>query len=481
MKSTIRIGEPDAFKHATNEDNENGKLIESAIMAKKDAPETYTPNSFKIKDSILDAVGYTPLVRLNKVPQAEGVKCEFLVKCEFTNPGGSIKDRIGRRMVLDAEKSGRIKPGDTIIEATSGNTGIGMALAAAVRGYRMIITIPEKMSNEKIATLKALGAEIVRTPTEAAFDSPESHISVAKRLNKQIPNSHILDQYTNPSNPLAHYYETAEELLEQCDGKIDYIFSAPGTGGTISGIARKIKEKCPNCKIIGVDPLGSILALPSEINETDVTGYKVEGTGYDFIPQVLDRTVIDQWVKVGDEDSLPMARRLIREEGILCGGSSGQVVAAALHYAREMKLGEGVRCVVILADSIRNYITKFLSDDWMIRNGFMELDKLSDPNNALFGVSWEKLGLKEVKPVGKDVTVAEAKELLSKGIKHLPVVDKKIIGYITNQSLVKQIINRKMTGDQSAISAVIKEVPIVKHRISSIFLIIFFLIGTKRS
>jgi len=364
-------------------------------------------------------------------------------------------------MVLDAEKSGRIKPGDTLIEATSGNTGIGMALTAAVKGYRMIITIPEKMSNEKIATLRSLGAEIIRTPTEAAWDSPESHIGVAKKMNEQIPNSHILDQYTNPSNPIAHYDATAEEIIEQCEGKLDYLFIAAGTGGTIAGIGRKFKEKMPKCKVIGIDPYGSILALPNELNESDVTTYKVEGTGYDFVPKVLDRTVVDQWIKIGDEDSLPMARRLIREEGLLCGGSSGQVMAAAMQYAKIMNLGEGVRCAVLLADSIRNYITKFLSDDWMVRCGFMDIETLSDPKNPLFGVSWEKLGLKPVKPATKEVTIAEASKMLMQGMKFLPVTDKKLIGYISNQSLMKQIINRRMTGEQSAISAVVKDVPIV--------------------
>jgi len=349
-----------------------------------------------------------------------------------------------------------------LIEATSGNTGIGMALTAAVKGYRMIITIPEKMSNEKIATLRSLGAEIIRTPTEAAWDSPESHISVAKKMNEQIPNSHILDQYSNPSNPIAHYDGTAEEIIEQCEGKLDYLFIAAGTGGTIAGIGRKFKERMPNCKVIGVDPYGSLLALPDDLNESDVTTYKVEGTGYDFIPKVLDRTVVDQWIKIGDEDSLPMARRLIREEGLLCGGSSGQVTAAAMQYAKMMNLGEGVRCAVLLADSIRNYITKFLSDDWMVRCGFMDIDVLSDAKNPLFGISWEKLGLKEVKPAMKDITIAEASKMLVQGIKFLPVMDKKVVlGYISNQSLMKQIINRRMTGEQPAISAVVRDVPIV--------------------
>jgi len=211
-------------------------------------------------NTILENIGNTPMVRINHITKVEGVTCEVLAKCEYFNAGGSVKDRIGRRMVEDAEKSGRIKPGDTLIEPTSGNTGIGLALAAAVKGYKMIITLPEKMSQEKVDVLKALGAQIIRTPTEAAWDAPESHIGVAKKLNKEIPNSHILDQYSNPSNPLAHYDGTAEEIIDQCGGKVDVVVLTAGTGGTITGIARKLKEKVPNVKIVGVDPDGSILA-----------------------------------------------------------------------------------------------------------------------------------------------------------------------------------------------------------------------------
>ncbi|RHY23840.1 hypothetical protein DYB36_008686, partial [Aphanomyces astaci] len=229
----------------------------------------------QILPSILSHVGDTPLVRINKISAKAGLKCELLAKCEFFNAGGSVKDRIGRQMVLDAEASGRIKPGDTLIEPTSGNTGIGLALAAALRGYRCIITLPEKMSAEKVNVLKALGAEIIRTPTEAAWDSPESHIGVARRLQQEIKNAHILDQYTNPSNPKAHYEGTAEELLYQCDGRIDMIVMSAGTGGTISGIARKLKEKLPNIIVVGVDPVGSILAQPEALNDHNrLCGYK---------------------------------------------------------------------------------------------------------------------------------------------------------------------------------------------------------------
>ena len=229
----------------------------------------------KILNNILEAIGGTPIIKLNKI--GADLDCNLMVKCEFFNSGGSIKDRIGYNMILDAENSGRIKPGDTLIEPTSGNTGIGMALAAAVKGYKMIITMPEKMSKEKEVVLKALGAEIVRTPTEAAWDSDESHIGVAKKLNNEIENSHILDQYANPANPDIHYKTTAVEIINDLDGEIDMVVMGVGTGGTITGVAKKLKEFNPDIKIIGVDPYGSILGGGTEIHS-----YKVEGIGYDF-------------------------------------------------------------------------------------------------------------------------------------------------------------------------------------------------------
>jgi cystathionine beta-synthase len=312
--------------------------------------------------SILKHVGNTPLVKINSI--ASSVPAEIYAKCEFFNAGGSVKDRIGVRMVEDAEKQGRIKPGDTLIEPTSGNTGIGLALAAAVKGYRMIITLPQKMSAEKCNILKALGAEIIRTPTEAAWDSPESHIGVARRLQAELPNAHILDQYTNPSNILAHYEGTGEEIYQQMGGKIDAVVIAAGTGGTITGVGRKLKEKIPGIKVIGVDPHGSLLR-----DDKDPVGtYLVEGIGYDFVPDTLDRGVVDEWVKTSDKESFLMARRLIREEGFLCGGSSGAAMVAAMQVASRMQPGQ--RVVVLLADSIRNYMSKFLMDEWMVENGF---------------------------------------------------------------------------------------------------------------
>lgn len=316
-----------------------------------------------ITPDILSAVGNTPLVRLNRIGKEYPV--EILAKCEFMNPGGSIKDRIGVRMVLEAEKEGRIKPGDTLIEPTSGNTGIGLALAAAARGYKLIITMPQKMSMEKQVVLEALGATIVRTPTELAHDHPDSLFGVARRLNKEIPNSHILDQYTNENNNDAHYYGTAGEILEQTGGRFDYFVTGVGTGGTVTGCARRFKKDAPNVKIVGADPVGSILG-GGEPGDP----YKVEGIGYDFFPAVLDNTLVDRYVKTTDRPSFELALRLIREEGMLVGGSSGSALYAALEIAKECKGGE--RIVVILADSVRNYLSKFLSPAWMKDQGFVD-------------------------------------------------------------------------------------------------------------
>ncbi|ORX53582.1 cystathionine beta-synthase [Hesseltinella vesiculosa] len=348
-----------------------------------------------------------------------------MAKCEYFNAGGSVKDRIAMRMIEEAEKAGTITPGvSTIIEPTSGNTGIGLALAGAVKGYRVIITLPEKMSQEKVDVLKALGAEIIRTPTEAAWDAPESHISIAKKLRDEIPNAVILDQYGNPYNPVAHYDTTAEEILQACDGKLDMLVAGAGTGGTITGLAAKIKEKCPTCKVVGVDPFGSILAQPENLN-TEAGSYQVEGIGYDFIPDVLQRKLVDQWFKSEDKPSFLMSRRLIREEGLLCGGSSGTAMYAACQVAKELK--EGQRCVVILPDSVRNYMTKFLNDDWMREKGFTDekFEAQSFENKAkqeYRGATVADLGLAQAVTVDSETTCKEAIDIMEQnGFDQLPV------------------------------------------------------------
>ncbi|HAT1659706.1 TPA: pyridoxal-phosphate dependent enzyme [Legionella pneumophila] len=315
-----------------------------------------------IYPNILATIGHTPVVKINRL--GKELECELYAKCEFFNPGGSVKDRIGYEMVVKAEKEGRIKPGDTLIEPTSGNTGIGIALAGAVLGYKVIITMPEKMSQEKQSVLERLGATIYRTPTEAAYDAPDSHISLAKKLQAEIPNSHILDQYANPNNPNAHYFGTAQEIIDDFGKDLHMVVAGVGTGGTITGIARRLKEYNPAIKIIGADPEGSILG-----GGTEVKSYHVEGIGYDFFPDVLDNTLIDAYIKTNDADSFSTARRLIKEEGLLIGGSSGAAMWAALQAAKSLRKGQ--KCLVILPDSIRNYMSKFANDEWMKEMGFL--------------------------------------------------------------------------------------------------------------
>ena len=316
-----------------------------------------------IYENILGTIGRTPVVRINRL--GKDLACELYAKCEFFNPGGSVKDRIGYAMVKHAEQSGRIKPGDTLIEPTSGNTGIGIALAGAIMGYKVIITMPHKMSQEKQSVLERLGATIYRTRTEAAWDDPDSHISLAKKLQKEIPNSHILDQYANPENPNAHYYGTAQEIIDDFGKELDMVVVGVGTGGTITGIAKHLKEFNPSIKIVGVDPIGSILGGGDVIHP-----YQVEGIGYDFFPDVLDNHLIDNYIKINDNDSFHVARQLIQEEGLLVGGSSGGAMWAALQAAKSLKKGQ--KCLVILPDSIRNYMSKFARDDWMKEQGFLQ-------------------------------------------------------------------------------------------------------------
>jgi cystathionine beta-synthase len=320
----------------------------------------------RVFPTVIDLVGSTPIVRLDRVSQ--DVPGEILAKLEFMNPGGSNKDRIGLAMIEAAERDGKLKPGGTIVEPTSGNTGVGLAIAAAQKGYRCIFVMPDKMSQEKISMLRGYGAEVVITPTAVDHDSPESYYSVSSRLAEEIPGGFKPDQYSNMSNPEAHYLTTGPEIFEQTDGgEVDAIIISVGTGGTISGVGRYFKEHKPDVKIVGVDPEGSVYTAKSE---GDLHPYLVEGIGKDTWPETMDRDVVDEWLRVSDRASFLAARRMAREEGLLVGGSSGSTIAGALDYAK--KLPAGSRILTILPDSGRSYLSKFLDDNWMIEHGFLE-------------------------------------------------------------------------------------------------------------
>ncbi|KXG54714.1 Cystathionine beta-synthase, core [Penicillium griseofulvum] len=417
-------------------------------------------------DTITQQIGNTPLVRLNRLPRTLGIDATVYAKLEYFNAGGSVKDRIALRMIEEAERSGRIKPGDTLIEPTSGNTGIGLALVGAVKGYKTIITLPEKMSAEKVSVLRALNATIIRTPNEAAFDSPESHIGVARRLEKELPNAHILDQYENPNNPLAHELGTAEEIWTQTNGKISAIVAGAGTGGTITGLARGLRKHNPDINVIAADPFGSILALPSSLNEARANEpYKVEGIGYDFIPEVLDQDAVTQWIKTEDKESFKYSRRLIAEEGLLVGGSSGSAIAALVKANEAKKFSKDDVVVVILPDSIRSYLSKFADDDWLAANDLLpslpavaSTTQTQEPeSNPLANAKVSALRLKPITTVTANSPCETAIEVMrDRGFDQLPVLapsGRKLVGLVTLGNVLSRLTHGRASG-QSPVSDV---------------------------
>jgi cystathionine beta-synthase len=325
-------------------------------------------------DNILKAIGNTPIVRLNNVTR--DARAKFYAKCEFMNPGGSIKDRIGVHMIDVAEKNGWLKPGGTIIEATSGNTGLGLAMTAAVRGYKCIFVMADKQSEEKRTVLRSTGAQVVICPTDVDPEDPRSYYKVSAKLAKETPNSFFTNQYENPANVEAHYLSTGPELWKQCGSELDYLVLSIGTGGTVTGIARYFKEVGAKTKIIGIDPVGSVYyELFHTGKMPPAHSYLIEGIGEDFMPGTMDITTMSDIVQIGDKESFSMARRLIREEGLLCGGSSGTAVAGALKFVNErMKWSESrpPNVLVILPDSSSRYVSKYLNDDWLKKAGMSD-------------------------------------------------------------------------------------------------------------
>ena len=389
-----------------------------------------------IKDSILDTVGETPLVRLGRI--GAGLTPQLVAKVEYFNPGGSIKDRVAMRLVEAAERDGRLRPGGTIIEPTSGNTGTGLAIAARIKGYRVIAVMPDKMSTEKIDLLRAYGAEVVVTPTDVAPESPQSYYRVADRLTQEIPGAFQPNQYANPANPETHYLTTGPELWRQSGGQITHLVVGVGTGGTITGSGRYLKERNPAIEVIGADPVGSIYS------NAEVHPYLVEGVGEDFWPETYDPSVVDRYVTVSDRDSFLTTRRLAETEGLLVGGSCGLAVHAALEVARELSDPKAM-IAVILPDGGRGYLSKIFNDTWMSQYGFLERSRERQVGDVLRA----KTAAGEIPPfvvVQTHQKVRDAIALLHEHrVSQLPVVSENdpdtVVGSVGERGLLKRAID----------------------------------------
>lgn len=427
--------------------------------------ETHTDeNGVEAYDSILDLVGDTPLLRLNH-RLARGIKPALYAKLEYLNPGGSVKDRIGLKMVEAAEQAGLLRKGGTIVEPTSGNTGVGLAMVAALKGYKTVFVMPDKMSQEKIALLKAYGADVVVTPTNVPRESPDSYYSVADRLAREIPGGFQPNQYFNAANPQSHYETTGPEIWRQTGGKIDVFIAGVGTGGTITGVARYLKEQNPRITIVGVDAEGSLYTGP------EAKPYKVEGVGEDFIPGTVDLDLIDAWETVGDRESFLMCRRMAREEGVLVGGSCGLALAGALRYCRRIK-DENKVVVVLLPDSGRGYLSKIYNDDWMRDQGF--IDRFGDRREVGHLLPVAADGAARMICVGAQETVRAAIDRMHQhSISQMPVMAgdapdacqspqlDSIVGVIEERGLLERVFRYPETVDAAVESVMTEPLPVV--------------------
>jgi cystathionine beta-synthase len=395
-----------------------------------------SPHHTRPYDDVLELVGWTPLVRLKRITY--GVRTPLYGKCEFMNPGGSVKDRIGRAIVEAAERDGKLKAGGTIVEATSGNTGLALAMAAVAKGYRCIFTMPDKMSQEKVKLLRAFGAEVIITPTAVPPDHPEHYLQKAKKITQETPGAVLADQFYNPANPEAHYRTTGPELWEQSQGRITHFLAGAGTGGTITGVARYLKEQNPDVRIVGVDPRGSVLATVFHTGEMpEGEPYQVEGLGNDKVPGTLDLDLVDDYVTVSDRESFLMARRLTREEGLFVGGSSGLIVHAALELARRLDDPDAF-VVAVLCDWGEHYLTKLFDDEWMRSNGYLEAARRT-VGDLLAGKAADA---ESVISVGPSTPVRMAlSAITTHDVSQLPVLmDGDCVGSVTEGDLMGRVI-----------------------------------------